>query len=101
MSNQQHTPGPWKVVKTENKHRHVIYSCVCKVTEINTENSFHDGIGLGEGIANARLIAAAPELLEALRHMIYAVEDLTHGDAEDIMAVKEARAAIAKARGES
>jgi hypothetical protein len=42
--------------------------------------------------ANARLIAAAPDLLEALRAML---EDDDHGEA-----CSKARAAIAKATGE-
>lgn len=48
--------------------------------------------------ANARLIAAAPDLLAALHQML---NDLTDGDDEAHTAVKRARAAIAKATGET
>lgn len=50
--------------------------------------------------ANARLIASAPDLLEAL-HAIAAIEDRMHGgDWEEIELAREiVRAAIAKATG--
>lgn len=59
-----------------------------------------------EAEANARLIAAAPDLLAALNgvleHYANRYHDLTdgeHGDIEPFQAVKRARAAIAKAGG--
>lgn len=52
---------------------------------------------LEEAKANARLIAAAPELLEALQSVIWA-EDSQPDHLED--AIRHARAAIAKATGE-
>ena len=65
--------------------------------ELACANSFHDGIGLGEGLANARLIAAAPEILEALedceRNMIISTQS-------DMARLDRIRAAIAKAKGE-
>ena len=51
-----------------------------------------DGI---EGLANARLIAAAPELLEALKDAVAALEVC----GKDYYATQVARAAIAKATG--
>lgn len=52
-----------------------------------------------QGEANARLIAAAPELLEALEWL---VSDLQSDGCEEHipMSIYSARAAIAKARGE-
>ena len=47
---------------------------------------------------NARLIAAAPDLLEIVSNSIFALEDMYGPDAK---IVKEARAAIAKATGAS
>jgi hypothetical protein len=50
------------------------------------------GIGKDELIANARLIAAAPDLLEALKLLLSSAHDYQSG-------ITEARAAIAKAEG--
>ena len=79
-----HTKGPWKVRwKTAFCNRAAIEPAIGEV------------YGAGdELIANAQLIAAAPELLEALEVII---EDLEEG-AKPRM--KLARAAIAKAKGE-
>lgn len=53
-----------------------------------------------ESIANARLIAAAPDLLDALTLMLDECHDTERDDAI-IEAVTKARAAIAKATGEA
>lgn len=83
---RQHTPGPWTV---DNQYIHG-----------------PDGIrflavaGDGAGQANARLIASAPELLEALEAVLPDLEHYvaTHGPGPD-KRLAIARAAIAKARG--
>lgn len=50
--------------------------------------------------ANARLIAAAPELLEALQNLLNDTQHKEHQDCDDgPCPVREARAAIAKATG--
>ena len=54
--------------------------------------------GWGDDVANARLIAAAPELLEALRKAASVLEhSLTDAERRDM--ANEARAVIAKATG--
>ena len=55
----------------------------------------------GEGSANARLIAAAPELLEALIKLSESYTRLTPTGYPDSDAQKQAKAAIAKATGEA
>ena len=96
-----HTPGPWM------QHGSTIYSPdngnVCVVTEIHTGIIGAPPIGITsedwkEAMANARLIAAAPELLEACKHVM---GNLTKADTQtwayDL--AKELRAAILKAEG--
>ena len=52
-----------------------------------------------EAKANAQLIAAAPELLEALERLLLRCEEILPSyDAKDV--IEPARAAIAKAKGE-
>jgi hypothetical protein len=83
----KHTPGPWlanrRYVETEEK-------TVCEVFGGNRED--------------AHLIAAAPELLEALK-LVVSYDEGNHIDGLEMMlayskALDAARAAIAKAEGE-
>lgn len=75
----KHTPGPWRY-----------YKCRCGMEGCNQYTiSVQGSVGFVE--ADARLIAAAPELLEAL-------QDLCDTLGECGMTEK-ARAAIAKAEG--
>ena len=81
MENQpKHTPGPWKVTRS-NMGVRSIDAPVCRLWMMRS----------GEGVANARLIAAAPDLLEALR----AATSFPLSDSW----VPAAIAAIAKAEG--
>lgn len=85
----EHTPGPWKVREDYAGAQSVVSAdaFLARVGPPNTE----------QAEANARLIAAAPELLEALQGLLAAVEQGTlpgSGKAQDA-----ARAAIAKATG--
>lgn len=93
MSERKHTPGPWRL----SGH-----------SEDSPEKlSVEDGYGyfiaeVDFGLAqkaNARLIAAAPELLEALESIL-ASSDAGNAAILDRLTSK-ARAAIAKATGES
>lgn len=61
MSETKHTPGPWHV----GDHRGIIVYDVNGIA-IADAKTFHGKHGEGAAEANARLIAAAPELLEAL-----------------------------------
>lgn len=91
------TPGPWaSIIADGYTVRHPqIYSDAGPVA-----NATWLGDGrLDELNANARLIAAAPELLEALRGL----RDAFLGTSVEVQAdaMRAARAAIAKAGGES
>ena len=103
--NAKHTTGPWE-----------FYGKVCAVGEVGDESDLYCGhvapipwrgyvcsiqsadhvcgISREEAEANARLIAAAPELLEALRDMVSDRKCLSEAT------VNFARAAIAKATGD-
>lgn len=84
-----HTPGSWKVTKTtikgefcwDYKIRAMDESVVCTVGPCEVE-------------ANAHLIAAAPEMLEALKNIIVWDDGNLPGDLIDI-----AKQAILKAEG--
>lgn len=91
------TPGPWNnMPKTE-------YVPICKQDEAGLALGFINSTNTertAEGKANAYLIAAAPDLLEALEGM--ADEYGTAGDGwpRNNKALRDARAAISKARGQ-
>lgn len=84
----QHTPGPWQVQKEALPNRVGITA---------TNGRFitwtMGGAPNSESEANARLIAAAPDLLEAL-------EVICREFANGHPLIQQGRAAIAKARGE-
>ena len=90
----KHTQGPWKVSKPRKSY-------------MNGEMMFHvDGADVvtdyedwGFTEESARLIAAAPDLLQALRHVLPHV-GVGYSGAQRQGIVEVARAAIAKATGE-
>jgi hypothetical protein len=94
----KHTPAPWKIEKrsltainTENKH--------IAMVNYSYRGLESDVIG-EEHEANARLIASAPELLEALNHCAEAMESIDYDEDSRIgRAIKQAYEAIAKAGG--
>ena len=69
----------------------------------NAITPVYDGVGAREAEetrANARLIAAAPELLEALQKMLPELRGLSIVSDTAAEMLREAEAAIAKATGE-
>jgi hypothetical protein len=101
----KHTPGPWEV--TDLRHSIVVRTESPNKTKYGA--SRYAAIGgfdrsdpdqLSEALANARLIAAAPDLLEALSRLI----EIEDGPGMAVIgwegAMERAYAAIAKARGE-
>lgn len=80
----QHTPGPWEVAGTE------IWAGSKRIT---MGRGAHDEKEAAVRNANARLIAAAPELLQACQRALHWIRPLADPDAEFI------REAIAKATG--
>ena len=63
----KHTPGPWEVAYQDKNGQSVV-----KGEHIEVATCWHHCVGSieKEMHANARLIAAAPELLEALRMFV-------------------------------
>jgi len=89
----KHTPGPWN-------YR---YGGMSVYPEANADVDIarvyqYRPMSAEENEANARLIAAAPELLEALEEFVHHVEFQWH---PDVATLKQAIAAIKKAKGET
>ena len=98
-----HTPGPWSLSASfdsvERRVQHgdnppLVWGIASGI------NSAHpDYMPREEQIANARLIAAAPELLEALKGITMRFDIILDLGKGDLLALSKARAAIAKATG--
>ena len=91
--NVKHTPGPWSV---EIDH----HNNAPEYIRANADGEMYDLASVlcdetGNATANARLIAAAPELLACLLDVLDADGDL------DAMDFNRYRAAITKATGET
>jgi hypothetical protein len=91
-----HTKGPWTIAEGANSH--VFDGRLCPASDENVTIAFVD-----LDTADARLIASAPELLEALRSLLShdeqdagCIPTDAHLDAQN-----DARAAIARATGEA
>lgn len=106
-----HTPGPWKIVDHDEEYITItdveqMYG-ICRIEEDASESR-------RSMTANARLIAAAPELLEALQGLFELIErgdlvrDITRDDDQNwsmkildfVPRIQKAQLAIAKARGQ-
>lgn len=89
----KHTPGPWKIKHRpafsveDNKERHIaMVSCYKELPGDEEEN-----------LANAYLIASAPELLDRLIQAIKIIEVLNKPNHK--LFIHKTRQAIAKAEG--
>lgn len=93
----KHTPGPWIVCKN-------LTDVYAPDTDTAITNSSHPCYpDEYEAIANAALIAAAPELLEAAQRALFLIKDtwiVEHGNEQVGEAWGALERAIAKARGE-
>ena len=93
----KHTPGPWAAFQSKPD----VGTNYWRIRTASPESGLLDTIGGYCGEANARLIEAAPDLLEALRNIVsVACEyyDMDMGD-NGSAALEAAYAAIAKAGG--
>ena len=108
MKEMKHTPGPWRIGTAPPNGEQAIGTIRGMMVAVATT-----GVGMEkETLANARLIAAAPELLEALKLAANALDKMgdmpysdasTHAwfslDCENI--VENSKSLIAKATGKS
>lgn len=102
MSEAKHTPGPWVFIGHEaqglGEYAQIgqIGAFSDVVARVCTKHKANHSLNKC-GQANARLIAAAPELLDALAGLIGCID---HGSDDPGARLDAARAAIAKATGE-
>jgi hypothetical protein len=106
---RQHTPGPWSLSdsfdRVERRVQHGDDPALVWGIASGINSAHPDYLPRSEQIANARLIASAPDLLAALEKALESIEGqaelLRHcGAAYGIGAtLAQARAAIAKATG--
>jgi len=100
----EHTKGPWSLVIGEHGDRHsrtvVCASPFRKIARINIEGSLRP---LPSDEANARLIAAAPDMLSALieAEACMSIVEPRSDKAEYLRILDVVRAAIGRARGVS
>lgn len=108
----QYTPGPWVITyKTQSDYPHM-YITHDSETRSQIIADLHCPVNIDAGgntysnmnkQANARLIAAAPDLLAALQSTLNVLAGIATGDLKtierDSPAIAKARAAIAKAKG--
>ena len=105
-----HTPGPWTFTSEQILDDGVAIHDDIRCFHLQSGDTVVlDGCGCCESPrldnpADAHLIAAAPDLLEALEHMLHRAHPAYVGNdymREKLIAAREtARAAIAKAKGE-
>ena len=115
MSEMKHTPGPWSVGREYGHYVHPKIAIMREVSyvdgvpptvyhlaDVHHPSSDPGTVGAEQRAANARLIAAAPELLEACESALLfldymAEQSVAAGLARDEQ--RKLRAAIAKAKG--
>lgn len=108
MSGTKFTPGPWRVEVGQDYYApsmqpHVYVSSeetVCAATVVATMGTY-GGIALEQKQANAHLIAAAPELYEALERALNFIANTESEFGIQLDSGDAARAALRKARGEA
>jgi len=97
----KHTPGPWEIKRHfDSCYRyisapeHIALAQVVWCVEEEERSPVCE--------ANAHLIAAAPDLLEALEELFHLIDDAHDGERVFTWEMqRKARTAIAKAKGES
>jgi hypothetical protein len=95
----KHTPGPWRTEQAFNSAQVHIVAAVDGLERSIATDIWCDG---DEQEANVNLIVAAPDLLEALEMIVAEADSYTARTGKPVYNwLDQARAAIAKARGEA
>jgi|688.fasta_scaffold02276_47 hypothetical protein len=89
----QHTPGPWYSQPTAGHETHGQSAIASEATGKTVALAY-------DGEADARLLAAAPELLEALNNLAGGLVDYMNDDEAELPDVTEAIELIAKITNE-
>jgi hypothetical protein len=108
MKNSKHTPGPWKAFDTYVgfDDGRLVANCI----QMKQSNLIKEAAMYEEAKQNAALIAAAPELLEALELLADAISNCPEYvgamrsfgfDIDVVDAIRSAKQTIAKANGGS
>jgi hypothetical protein len=95
-----HTPGPWSADRIWDIPETKVHAYCCGKPYALAE--VYPMPSADEREANARLIAAAPELLQALRELLHECEEAGFGTAKDYgwpRVFRQSRDAINKATG--
>lgn len=96
---QKHTPGPWSVVHSIEANSEGIRIRAMKGWDLA---EMRGPILIEEEFANATLIAAAPEMFDALKWLIKGLDKYDKFTNSEVQrGYRDAFKAIAKARGES
>jgi|SRR5690606_2457172 len=99
---EKHTPGPWivrngKDVFTQDRHGNPLDGHQIADCDVDYSDDDNEGLTYEEIRANARLIAAAPAMYEALKKMLSANSKMPLGE---LGAIKnKAEEALALAEG--
>ena len=94
MTQGKHTPGPWRV----SYERGNTQIRTADNTSIMSDETYYPWVP--DNPSDWDLIAAAPEMLEALHNMVELARPYMRDDVQ-LQALQDARAAITKATGDS
>lgn len=96
----QHTPGPWMVTERNTGERSALLVSKDDCMNFGAIAEVYPWNPGGDPQANAHLIAAAPDLYEALHEILNYIGG-ADGPLLDSYVMDRAEAALAKARGEA
>jgi hypothetical protein len=99
----KHTPGPWTSKRPQPRVQINLKAIYCENLGYQVAFVNSDSRSIEENAhANARLIAAAPELLDALKEALVQIDNQCDVSVDEWLFCRDkARAAIAKATGET